>query len=216
MGDVLGAMRYMTDREKDQYIRALTGQGRGLDLGGRFNNAIDGLGDAAKFTEANITPIMQGAQGLLGIGMNLFGNSGVYNDEIGNRMGVDIYGRPIYSYQNYQESIESLKEERKGQVGESVVSGLGSGAQAGAAIGSIVPGVGTAIGAGLGAVVGSVAGFIGGKKRDREMKSEIANREMKLKDSTIMFNQNNENFFSGAQADSVQSYLLNQRARRIG
>lgn len=184
---------------------------------GPFNQTIpkSGFGKAADFAGSNITPIMQGVEGLIGIGTNLFGKSGIYNDKTGNQMTTDIYGRPIYSYQNYQESIDSIKDQRKGQVGDSVLSGLSSGVQAGAAIGSIVPGIGTAIGAAGGALVGSIAGFIGGKKRDKEMREELANRESKLKDSVVSFNQGNENFFSSTQADSVQSYLLNQRARRV-
>ena len=131
-------------------------------------------------------------------------------------MGRDIYGRPIYSYQNYQNSIDQLEMDRKGQVGSSVLSGVGSGAKAGLSIGSMIPLPGaSAIGAGIGAVVGSVAGLIGGKKRDREMKREIANREEMMRDSVLSFNQSNQNFFQGTQADTVQSYLLNQRARRV-
>lgn len=177
------------------------------------------MGNASKigsFVQGNTANISSAATGLLGVGTSLFGKSGVYNDEAGNRMATDIYGRPVYSYQNYQESIDTIADQRKGQVGQSVLSGLGSGVQAGAAIGTMVGGpLGTAIGAGAGAIIGSVAGFIGGKKRDREMRDEIANRESKLLDSTIGFNQNNQNYFSDAQSESVQSYLLSQRARRI-
>jgi len=157
---------------------------------------------------ANPDSAVSAATGLSEIAMNLFGKSNVYKDKVGNQMNTDMYGRPIYSTQNYQQSINGLREDARGEVGESALSGAVGGLKAVAAIGGLP-------GAAIGLGVGAIAGLFGGKKRKRELDNEISNRETKLKDSTKSFNMDNTNYFEDVNADSVNSYLLSQRAMRF-
>lgn len=153
--------------------------------------------------------VSAGLGGLSSLAMNIFGNSGVENDVIGNRMATDLYGRPVFSTQSYQNSIDQLDFRQRGEIGRSALSGAGAGAAAGTAI---APGIGTAIGAGIGAI----GGLIGGRRRRNQIRDEISNRQTKLDASVDMFNRGNRNFFEEDTARATNSFLLSERARRLG
>lgn len=180
---------------------------------GKFGASMNKAGN---FAMDNSSAIGSAATGLLELGTNIFGGSGVARDDRGNQMQTDIYGRPIFSYQNYESSIDLIKDDAKGEVRDSVLSGTMSGLKAGSSIGSMIaPGIGTAIGAGVGALGGAIGGFIGGKKRSRQMKDEIANRERLMAKSVDQFNSSNRDFFQSSMASDVSSYLQNNRSRRV-
>lgn len=201
----LSFLQYIPESQRKDFLRSIKREG-----------GPSGISKAGDFAMENFGAISQGATSLIELGSNIFGGSGVETDEMGNRMTTDIYGRPVYSYQDYSNSIDMLEDRTEGEVGRSVVSGIGSGVKAGASIGSMIaPGIGTAIGAGIGAIGGTIGGIIGGSKRKREMEEEIANRENKLKESVASFNQENQDYFQSTQADSISSYLMAQRGRRL-
>jgi len=165
-------------------------------------------GGKKKFDLAgNAGAIMGGAKGLLELGTNIFGKSGIEEDETGNKMTTDLYGRPVYSTKSYQNSIDGIKDTAKGEVGKSVMGGAMSGFEAGMASGN-------AFIAGGGAIVGAIGGLIGGKRRKKEALAEVSNRENLLKESTIGFNADNKSYFEGEMADRTSSYLMSQRFRR--
>lgn len=203
----LSFLQYIPENQREGFLSSLgvNGGQKGVDFS-----------KAGNFAMQNFTPIAQGATSLIELGSNIFGGSGIDTDEIGNRMTTDLYSRPVYSYQDYSNSIDMLEDRSEAEVGRSIVSGVGSGVKSGAAIGSMIaPGIGTAVGAGIGALGGAIGGWLGGKKRKSEMSDEIANRENKLKESTKSFNQDNTNYFQSTQADSIESYLMAQRGRRL-
>lgn len=148
-----------------------------------------------------------GATGLAELAMNLFGKSGVHNDQRGNVMNTDLYGRPVFSSDNYEQSINALKESSRGEVLNSALGGAASGAKIGTMFGPL--------GAGIGAGVGAIGGLIGGKKRKREFDNEIESRKTKLNESVKGFNIDNMNYFDDVNADSINSYLMSQRAMRF-
>jgi hypothetical protein len=209
MEDISSYLQYIPEDKRKSFIDAITS---GESSDGKPAGKGAGIG---KFVQENIGGITQGAQGITELAFNLFGKSGVDKDKMGNQMSTDIYGRPVYSYENYQGSIDDIRERAKQEVGQSTLSGTMSGLKAGAAIGSIVPGLGTLVGGAVGAGAGAIGGFIGGKKRKKELNVEALSRADKLKDSTISFNNENENYFESTQADSINSYLLSERMRRI-
>lgn len=151
----------------------------------------------------------QMASGLASLSMNIFGNSGVEEDKIGNRMTTDLYGRPVFSSRSYQDATDSLKRSSKGQVGMSALSGAASGASIGT---QIAPGIGTAIGA----IGGAIGGYIGGRRRKNQILDEVRNRNQMMDRSIDQFNVANRNFFEEDLAGSTRSFLLSERARRIG
>lgn len=214
-------LQYIPESERDSYIQSMS---QGAQSGWWSPETVGSstsqeknpwMKNAGNFAMANVGAITQGATSLLDMSTNLFGKSGVAVDESGNRMGTDIYGRPTFTYQNYENAIDQIRDGADSEVGDSIKSGIKSGVSGGAAIGSLIPGVGTALGAAGGAVVGTITGLIGGKKRKNEMEDEIANRESKLNQSIRSFNQDNTNYFQSNMADSVSSYLQSQRMRRL-
>lgn len=173
-----------------------------------MNTDIAGLSSMAAGV-GGMSSIATGIGGLSSLAMNIFGNSGVENDVTGNRMATDLYGRPVFSTQSYQNSIDQLDFQKRGEIGRSALSGAGAGAAVGTAI---VPGIGTAIGAGLGAI----GGIIGGRRRRNQIRDEISNRNEKLDASVDRFNRGNKNFFEEDKAKATNSFLLSERSRRLG
>lgn len=214
-------LQYIPESERDSYIQSMSqGSQSGwwspeTVVGSTTSGKNPWAKNAGNFAMANVGAITQGATSLLEMSTNLFGKSGVPVDESGNRMGTDIYGRPTFTYQNYDNAIDQIRSDADSEVGDSIKSGIKSGISGGAAIGSLIPGVGTALGAAGGAIVGTISGLIGGKKRKNEMMDEVANRESKLNQSIRSFNQDNTNYFQSNMADSVSSYLQSQRMRRL-
>lgn len=166
-----------------------------------------------KFTDKaksmGVSGVGNAVTGLSSLAMNIFGNSGIEKDSVGNRMTTDLYGRPVFSSNAYQGSIDTIRDDAKSQIGTSLMSGAASGAQIGTAI---APGIGTAIGA----VGGAIGGLIGGRRRKKQMMNEVRNRETMLDKSITSFNTENRNFFESDAAASANSFALSERSRRVG
>lgn len=191
-------VQFMNQGVQDQFSNMIMGGGGGQGF----------LGKAGNFMSSNADPIGMGISGLMGLSSAIFGGAGIDRDELGNRMTTDVYGQPVYSFQNYQSSIDEIKDRSKGEIGSSIISGASSGAQLGTAI---APGIGTAIGAG----VGAIGGLFGGKRRKNKMKEEIRRRKNMLGESVTKFNEDSSDFYEDQMATDVRNFLLAKRAMRI-
>jgi hypothetical protein len=215
-------MSHMGQGVQDKFSRSLmTGDSRtmaGKALGISTNQAsgqAGWMGKAGNFAAGNPDAIMGGINGLVGVADALFAKPTFAKDTRGNEMATDTHGRPVMQTQNYQSGINHIKGEAKGEIGKSMGSGALSGAGMGASIGSVVPGIGTAIGAAVGGLAGGVAGLIGGSRRKKKALQEVSNREGLLNESMLDLNMDNRHFFETDMGRDIQSFQMNERARRL-